>query len=434
MSNLNLPVVLSSTSPMLDQLTQALGVPRAALASDEQIAHAWSDLPKVLEKIPRELLTEQHVRMCVAVAAGLLDAAINYAWNSAVVELRRKVRDFGLHVVPQVIGKPFDEKTLVEFKDIELLELCLSLNLIDEDGFFFLDQCREVRNNFSSAHPPIGSLDALEFLAFLNRCAKYALASTINPKGVDTQAFIGAIKGARFTNEQRAAWTGRLTETHDAQRELLVGTLHGIYCDPDSSQESRLNALSICRALAERFTPRIKSEIINRHHDYVVGGKADRQAASQDFLSKLSMLGLLSHAERHTIISRACQRLLSVHDDFNNFYNETPFAERLLEISGQGAIPETAQAEFVNTVVLCAVGNQYGYAWAASPAYMKMIKNFSPREVSLMLEAATKYPRLAYRLEHFPKCRAQFPVLVRMIEETSVPASFKGTYKEWAAA
>lgn len=384
MNEVNLPAVLPSTSPVLDQLTQALGVSRNVLASADEIEHAWAELPRVLTKIPPELRTAQHVRMCVAVATGLLDAAINYAWNSAILELQRKVRDFGVHIVPQVIGKAFEEKTLVELKDIELLQLCLSLNLIDEDGFFFLDQCREVRNNFSSAHPPMGSLDDHEFLTFLNRCAKYALSNAINPRGVDTPSFITAIKGTKFTKEQQDKWIERLEQTHDAQRELLIGTLHGIYCDPDSSQEARLNALSVCQAVAPKFTSRGKSEIINRHNDYVAQGKTDRQVASQDFFSKLGLLALLTHAERHAIISRACQRLFSVHEDFNNFFNEPPFAERLVEINAQGSIPETAQAEFVNVVVLCATGNQYGYSWAASSSYEKIIKSFSPREVALL--------------------------------------------------
>ena len=372
--------------------------------------------------------------MCVAVATGLLDAAVNYAWNSAVLELRRKVRDFGLHVVPQVIGTPFNEKALVELKDTELLVLCLSLNLINEDGFFFLDQSREIRNNFSSAHPPIGSLDDHEFLTFLNRCAKYALATTVNPKGVDTRAFIKAVKRSKFTRGQRDKWVERLAETHDAQRELLAGTLHGVYCDPDSTEEARLNALSVCRKLAATFTPQIKSEIINRHNDYIAHGESDRQKASQEFFANLGLLGLLSHAERHTLISRACQRLLSVHEGFNNFYNEPPFADRLLEISNQGAIPKTAQPEFVNVVILCATGNQYGVSWGAESFYVEMIKNFLPRKIALMLDATIDYQRLNLRLKHYSRCRKQFRQLVRVIDKASVPTSHKTIYSRWKSA
>ncbi|MES0039787.1 hypothetical protein NKJ74_32070 [Mesorhizobium sp. M0046] len=233
-----LPVTIGVTGPMLQSLTQALGVPRDVLAADDQIEHAWHNLPRLLDRIPTEHRSETLVRMCVAVATGLFDSAINYAWNAAVIELRQKVRRFGLAVVPQVTGRPFDDGTLLELKDADLLQLCLKLNLISEEGFFLLDQCRDIRNNFSAAHPTMGALDETEFLAFLNRCAKHALSNERNPRGVDIQGLIAAIKGSRFTAPQLDAWVERLLQTFDAQRELLIGTLHGIYCDPSSGEEA----------------------------------------------------------------------------------------------------------------------------------------------------------------------------------------------------
>src|SRR5262245_37264318 len=120
-----LPNVSSLSSPMLTQLTAALGVSRDVIADDDQIEHAWSQLPRLIKRIPPELRDERIVRMCVAVASGLFDAAINYIWNAAIVELREKVRRFGIAVVPQVIDdKSFDEDTLLDLRDAELLDLC----------------------------------------------------------------------------------------------------------------------------------------------------------------------------------------------------------------------------------------------------------------------------------------------------------------------
>ncbi|MCZ5524284.1 hypothetical protein O5964_29665, partial [Escherichia coli] len=85
-------------------------------------------------------------------------------------------RNFGLPIVAQILQSDFEEKHLLELQDSRLLELALKLNLVNEDGFFFLDQCREVRNNFSAAHPTMGSVNDREFTTFLNRCVRYALA------------------------------------------------------------------------------------------------------------------------------------------------------------------------------------------------------------------------------------------------------------------
>lgn len=306
-----LPSVIDVTEDALIALTAALGVPRDVLNSNDEIAAAWANLPRQLQRISPAQRSELHLRMCVAVATGLFDSAINYAWNSAILELREKVRRFGLNVVSQINGGAFDEKGLIELKDADLLSLCLKLNLITEDGFFMLDQCRAVRNNFSSAHPTMGRIDDAEFLNFLSRCVRYALSDERNPKGVDTQALLKAVKAERFSDEQEEEWEKRLKETHDAQRELIVSTLHGLYCDPAPSQEARLNALDLCKRVKDNFSPAVTSELINRHSDYVAHGDSKRRKASETFFVELGLLKLLSEADQHTLVSNACRQLWS---------------------------------------------------------------------------------------------------------------------------
>ena len=125
-----LPDVAHHSGDLLQKLTSALGVDRDILASDDQIGHAWDELPRVLERIPPPLRDERIVRMSVAVACGLFDASINYVWNATIVELREKVRRFGINIVPQILNEPFDEEKLLDLRDAELLDLCRKLNLI----------------------------------------------------------------------------------------------------------------------------------------------------------------------------------------------------------------------------------------------------------------------------------------------------------------
>lgn len=430
---ISLPATGGLTGPMLAALTQALGVPRNVLAADDQIEHAWTNLPRLLGRIPPEHRSETLVRMCVAVATGLFDAAINYAWNAAVVELRQKVRRFGLAVVPQITGKAFDEGVLIELKDADLLQLCLKLNLISEEGFFLLDQCRDIRNNFSAAHPTMGALDETEFLSFLNRCAKHALSNEHNPKGVDIQALIAAVKGPRFSGPQLDTWAERLAQTFDAQRELLIGTLHGIYCDPAAGEEARVNALWICERLAPSLSPRIKSDLVDRHQDYLAKGDEARHKASQGFFERLGLLALLSEAELHALVTSAARNLLSVHNAYNNFYNEPPFAERLAAVTGQNRVPESAQFEFVSAVVTCATGNQWGVSNTAMVDYEKMIRSFSPNEIRIMLQLPETNTIVAARVRAHARCRTQFAQLVRLLDSSSVPTPARHSYEGWLA-
>jgi len=428
-----LPPTGSVTGPMLTALTEALGVDRSILAGDDQIAHAWTNLPRLLSRIPLDQRNETIVRMCVAVATGLFDSAINYAWNAAIVELRAKVRRFGLTVIPQVTSKPFDEAALLDLKDADLLSLCLKLNLISEDGYFLLDQCRDVRNNFSAAHPSMGALDEDELLNFLNRVGRHALANERNPRGVDIQAFLAAVKVARFSQAQLETWRTRLTETFDAQREMLFGTLHGIYCDPASGEEARVNALSICEQFAGTMTPQALSALVGRHEDYRAKGDDARHKASQQFFVRLGKLALLGDTEMHGLITTAAAQLLSVHNAFNNFYNEPPFADRLASLASQNRIPESARFEFVNAVVTCATGNRYGVSHAASSAYHAMIKSFSPAEIKIMLDLPASNTTVGNRIRSHRSCRAEFRALVDLLDSSSVPTVSRSIYDKWLA-
>lgn len=427
-----LPVVIKETCSVLGQLTKALGVPRSVLASDDEIEHVWADLPRLLARIPREQLNVLHARMVVAVATGLFDSAVNYAWNLAVMQLRDKVRAFGLPVVSQIVKKKFDEEDLLDLKDADLLELCLSLNLITEDGHFFLDQSRDVRNNFSAAHPPMGGLDDHEFLAFLSRCTKYALGDDHNPKGVDLHVFLKEVKARRFKCDQLAEWIDRFGATHEAQRNLLITTLHGIYCDPASSQETRLNGLDLCKHFADQFPAKLKADLLNQHSEYIASGKEKRQEASRQFFTDLGLVGLLGSSERHAMITRACKSLRGVHDGWDNFYNEPPFAERLRELSEQVAVPESAQHDFVYTVALCGTGRPSGISRAAMPDYRAMVSNFSPREAHLLLHLPAGKTTLAARILAYPRCRERFKQLIQLIEEDTVPTKDQKLYTKWA--
>jgi len=433
MDKIYLPKIIEESTSSLFEITKALGVSRDIVASDEEISEAWSSLPSVMKKIPPELISKGLARMCISVASGLFDSAINYIWNASVIELRIKVKNFGLNIISQVTSRnDFDENKLNDLKDSELLDLCLQLNLITEDGYFFLDQCRDIRNNFSAAHPTIGDIDNHEFISYVNRCAKHALGNEQNPVGVNIQDFITALKLSKFTDEQLQTWIDRLEKTHEAQRELLFGTMHGIYCDSTSSEETRVNALNIIDAFKDTLSPTIKSNLIDSHQNYLALGKTDKHIASQLFFEKLGLLELLGESEHHALISNACKRLWSVHQAMDNFYNEPPFAERLLQLSTQGAIPKTAKEEYVTTVVGCSIGNQYGTSNSANIHYKKMVQNFSPDGVRIMLESTVKDTMIKRRIDSYGRCRTKFKQLVCLIDQKSVATSVQKIYQHWS--
>ncbi len=430
-NDIQLPALSHTVLPAITALTSSLNIPRAVLASDQEISYAWRDLPRELREIPESLRGELIARMCIAVSTGLFDGAMNYIWNAAILHLRDKIRTFGLPIVASIQGVDFEERNLVDLQDSRLLELCLKLNIIDEDGFFFLDQCRSIRNNFSAAHPTMGSVNDREFTTFLNRCIRYALADSASPRGVNISEFISALKGARLNDSQLLLWVERLTATHEAQRKMLINMIFSIYCDPATPEQARLNGIDLCNRLREFFTSDLKSDLINAHTDFIIKGNEEKRVASLRFFETLGLISLLTDSEQHSIYSKAIGRLWTVHNGMNNFYTEAPFAERLFELSQQGAIPDTVQEQFVDTIACCRVGNGYGVANSAVGFYNKLIQGFSSREIELlMLLAANPQTALGKRLST-PSCRHNFREMLSLIDIASVPNGVRNQYEQF---
>jgi len=142
-------------------------------------------------------------------------------------------------------------------------------------------------------------------------------------------------------------------------------------------------------------------------------------------------LTLLSEPERHSLITNAAKKLLTVHQGFDNFYNEPPFAERLNKLLKQGATPDTAKQVVVEAVVTCASGNPYGVSHAAVAYYHGMIKGFSPAEIGFMLSLPTSKTIVANRIKTYSSCEKRYRKLVGLIDASSVPAKYKAIYKKW---
>ncbi len=133
----------------------------------------------------------------------------------------------------------------------------------------------------------------------------------------------------------------------------------------------------------------------------------------------------------HSIFTSASRKLLNVHNGWDNFHNEPPFAERLTRLSRKYRVPETAQPAFVEAVVMAATGNPYGVSHAAAPYYNEMVKSFSPNEVKLMLEKPKDSSLVANRIKSNKECERRFRALVALVDAKSVPTASKFLYKKW---
>lgn len=403
----------------INNLVSRFNLPRDILASQDEIKYAWKELPREIERIPEQLRNELIVRMCIAASVGLFDGAINYIWNAVILNLRNKIFYLGLNLVGQALNKKFDEADLKELKDIELIELCYKFELLSEEGYYFLNQCRDIRNKFSVAHPSIANIDDRELITFISRCSKYGITEDYKCKGINIDELLKTLDISSLDDQQIGIIINKFMNTFEAQRQLLIPMLYSKYCDPNSTQISRNNCLKLCLGLKEYCNDKIISTLLERHREYILKDKEQKGTASTIFFEKMDMVKYLEVHEQHTIYKNACNNLYNAHNGWDNFSNEVPFAERLFELS-KGKRPETVMEEYVYTIVLCYVGNPYGVSRNSIKYYENMIRNFSPKEIDFLLMIYFKRSILKERIDIYSQCRERYKLALNLIEKNSM--------------
>lgn len=427
-NEITLPDTTNDALSHVNNILSAFNLPREVLASDEEISYAWRELPREILRIPPQLRDGLIMRMCVATSVGLFDGAINYIWNAVIITLRRKITNFGLPLVAQTLDRKFDDDDLNNCMDSELLDLCYKLQLLSEDGYFFLNQCRNIRNNFSSAHPSIAQIDDRELINFISRCCKYGITEDYSLLGVNVPDFISSIKGRKMDEEEIEIWKQKLIDTFPAQRQMLIPSLMGIYCDPEVTESSRLNAIKIFSSIIDYIDDKAKSSMLDQYNKYFVKGLEEKCTAAKVLFEKLRMLNLLNTAEQHAIYKKACTNLLNAHLEFNNFYNEPPFAQRLYELSESLKTPETIQLEYVYTILMGYVGNGYGVSNAAIYYYTEMIKNFSPKEINHLISLCNQKSLFTEKIKNYKSCKDRYIAALKLIDRDSMNSSQLASY------
>ncbi|MBW3700776.1 hypothetical protein PQS34_03810 [Bacillus altitudinis] len=431
------PIVLPElvecdTEPVITQLTSSLGIPRNVLAEPNEIATVWPHLKPTLEKIKPQYRHELLARMVVAIRVGLFSSAVNEMWNTTILALRQKVKNFGYKEAASFLEKDINEEVIKELRDKDLIDFCVELGFITDDSYFFLNNCREIRNNYSSAHPSESMLDGMELNFFMHQCTKHVLGNDLQYVGFPVSDFLKLVKQGEIDSETMENLSEKIEKANDMQKTAILKVLFANYVDETTDEIVRTNCLELASRTWEAYSEVAMSEILALHSSYILKDKSKKQY-SERFFEKVKSLDLLPKDELVSIMYKAIKDLENTHHAMDNFYNEEPFAERLAT-SFSKKVPKPLLRKYVYVVMLCYIGNSYGTSRSAEPYYEEMIKNFSLREVEQLFDILKENApdnMIRYRLKHFKKCQIKFKELLKLLSEDSIPLKYKKAYENF---
>ncbi|WP_036876362.1 hypothetical protein [Xylanibacter oryzae] len=344
----------------------------------------WEDVKRSIRPDYRDDRNLEKAK--IAIGAELNDAAINYIWNLSIFDLQNKIIAYGIEYFLTAInwdGRPLKTlDDLREIKDYQIISGVFGLGIISAEAHFFLEKCRELRNEFSTAHYPLGNLDKLETFNFIKNCIKYVLTFDLPVPGLRIKDLIENLTIDKFEN------VDDIFAIIESQSPKIHGPiLHNLFSNfikQDCNLNLKHNIKLIAPKLWEIVSDEVRSSIAAKFASLrdVKGKDAANEALA--FLKLVDGINYIPESFKDIIFKKHSQLLIDAHYGWNNFYNETEYAKDLASLGKE--VPISAIYTYVKAIILSFVGNSYGIATNAQQYNKLMISNLSQTSIRTLFK------------------------------------------------
>lgn len=354
------------------------------LAETDNIIQGWENVRLAIRPECRD--EQSIVRAKTAIEAGLNDAAINYLWNLTMYDLHKKIVAYGIEYFSTAInwdGKPLKTiEDLQDVKDHQVITGTFALGIIANEAHFYLQQCREIRNKFSTAHFPIGEIDKLETFNFIKNCIKYVLTFDLPAPGLQIRDLIENLTLDRYDNleEVIAIIEGQSSKIHGPILHSIFSNFIKSDCDPNLKHNIKVLAPHLWSLVSDEVKSNIASKFASLRE---VKGK-DGANEALAFLKLVDGVSFIPDSFKDVIFKKHSQALIDAHHGWNNFYHEPGYARELASLGTE--VPISAIYTYAKALVLSFVGNLYGTAGDAQKYNIEMISKLSQTGVRALFK------------------------------------------------
>lgn len=416
-------IIQTSTTMHLSVLN-SLGLPTDnILSSVDERKIAIANLPFIIEKIDNLPLDDAYYlsKFFVAITTGLFDAALNYLWDETIKQLRIRIVNGDLKYFYDVVISDDKRRNfstpedLLKLDDYDLIKGALQIDLISQIGYKHLDYIRYMRNWASAAHPNQTELTGLNLVSWLEICIKEIIATPLSNVLIQTNRLLYNVKNETVDEEQAETISIFFTELSRDKADALAKGLFGIYIDSTTSQQARANINLLAPNLWVMVSEEVKYEFGLRYASFTANGENQNIIYAKQFLELVGGLSYLPDAVKTPQIRSAIENLVMAHHNFNNFYNEPPFARQLLNIIGNhGEVPPQLIYQYTKAIVTVFLTNGSGVCWDAEPIYINLIRNFNSQQAFIAL---TSFSDESIRSKlQFSLCKKKFADLLDLLQ------------------
>jgi len=386
-------------SKNLEAYLEYIGLPtKDVLVRFDERRRVISNLEDIISKMEIEKRKRaQYISKFVAsCAVGLFDAALNYLWNEIITNLKGKIIMLDLdYFYDSIIKNPEERKKYVCESDLEnladwqLIEGCKETGVISYLGYKYLDFIRDMRNFASASHPNQTQLSGYQLVDWLDTCIREVLSREPTGSAFKVKRLLVNIREESFDNSSAKPIREAIDQIEKNLSGSLLKSIFGIYVDAKQDDRVRSNIDLIARSAWERTDETVKFDIGLKYATFSASGDVVKKELTKRFLEVVDGISYLTDDMRAIEIEEILDDLNAAHFASNNFLNEAPHAKILYKYTKDGKIPDSVSYRYVKVLIICRLGNSYGYSFDGAKYYNDLIGKFGDREISNFIGLTT---------------------------------------------
>ena len=392
-------------SPNYNQFQEYLknsGLPyEGIIAEDKDRDIVIRSMPDLLEEIPDDKKRNAIYlsRFIAASSIGLYDAALNYVWNEVVINLRKKVINYGLsrffdNAISENKRNLYNnENDLISIGDRLLLDTMYKLEWISAVIYKKLINILDMRNMIGASHPNSSNIISYDLLSWFNTCVNDVINETPTEIAIVANNIISSIKNEELelTNEKLMNMENHIRDMSTSLSDSLLVTLFGIFVDEKTSKKVRDNVLKLSKILWTYSSEDTRYNLGSKKGYYNVNLLSKKDSLAEIFLEYCDGLAYLSKSEKSTKLFVLLDDLSNANNAYNNFYNEPSYAKEIMRhIKKSDDISEEIESKAIKTFLNCSIGREVEYCNGVSPGAKKYYDQFfsllSKEQVIILLK------------------------------------------------
>jgi hypothetical protein len=340
--------------------------------------------PPAIVGAARALTVRDQRQIVTAFEAESYEMVAGFVLNKALSQLKKQLSSLGMEFVGEMLGRQDlsdDSIPTVSISNFEAIRLAQELGVISKTDAKRLTQHAELLAHFDNLDQHEAEQEEMtreDAVGFLRTCVNSVLGHTDNFAPTEFVTFRTALEGRTFKQTDTDV-QALIAAPYFFKRTTLSILLAGIKTRNGAQYEHTLgNVAVIVPVLWAQLRDAEKWAVGQAYAEAVNAGEAAAVSALKKALMAIQGFDFVPETLRSQTFSAAASAIINVHTSGNNFYNEPSAVTALVKLGS--TIPWPAFPICMSAALAIALGNKYGYTWAAQAEINQLLKRLTTNQ------------------------------------------------------